>query len=155
MTSVRLLTLDRSWPLADWWPPLATEVDCRLWESSWVKQSEGSRAFTFGCGDEGTLQDKWAQTDAEQKANIRHLRESARRIDVATNAGQRCWVHCQMGKNRGPAGCIAFLLLHTPVASLAEAFGLVHDSRQQAKTAQNTFVRELQTICLEAGKPLE
>lgn len=110
--------------------------------------------FTLAKGA-GALHDKAAKSDSERERNIRHLRESARRVDVAVRAGSRCWVHCHMGKNRGPAGCIAYLLLHTQVGSLKEAFQLVRNSRRKARTTNNTFARELQTICLQAGKPLE
>ena len=59
------------------------------------------------------------------------------------------------GINRGPAGLLAYLLLHTRVRSLREAQRAVKGVRPKARTRSNTFAQELQTICAAAGKPLE
>jgi hypothetical protein len=61
----------------------------------------------------------------------------------------------QQGINRGPAGLLAYLLLHTRVASLAAAFRVVKRVRGKARTRSNTFAAELETICRSAGKPLQ
>jgi hypothetical protein len=58
------------------------------------------------------------------------------------------------GINRGPAGLLAYLLLHTRVASLRDAYNIVKGVRSKARTRSNTFSTELETICREAGKPL-
>ena len=63
-----------------------------------------------------------------------------------------------MGINRGPAGVLAYLLLHTSTPSLAAAFALVraHDAhRGKARTERNTFAAELAMISAGAGKPLQ
>ena len=65
--------------------------------------------------------------------------------------GSRC---VSQGINRGPAGLLAYLLLHTRVASLREAYNIVKSVRSKARTRSNTFSTELETICREAGKPL-
>ena len=60
------------------------------------------------------------------------------------------------GINRGPAGLLAYLLLHTPIPSLAAAYSLVKRTRAKARTRHNTFASELEDICTKAaGKPLE
>jgi len=59
-----------------------------------------------------------------------------------------------MGINRGPAGVMAYLLLHTSVPTLAHAQRAVRKIRKKAAITRNTFVRELEMICLAAGKPL-
>ena len=130
------------------------EVDCRLWETGFKKREGGGNVFTLSHG-EGSLHDKVAETDAARARNVRHLVESARRIDVARRAGKTCWVHCHMGKNRGPAGAVAYLLLYTDVPSLAAAFRLLKKHREKARRQNNTFARELAEICAKAGKPLE
>lgn len=134
------------------------EVDCRLWEAEWKPSAPNSRVFTLSSG-EGHLADKRAETDAERERNIRHLVESARRIHEARKQGKRVWVHCHLGRNRGPGGLLAYLLIHTKVSSLAEAFARVkaHDSRTPkiAATRSNTFALELEIICTRiANKPV-
>jgi len=134
------------------------EVDCRLWESNFKPVSAGSRVFTLNRG-EGSLHDKKAETDAERERNIRHLTESALRIHTARTRGERVWVHCHLGMNRGPAGLMAYCILHTEMRSLKEVFTRVkaHDKRQPkvAATSRNTFAAELVTMCIRAGKTLE
>ena len=60
--------------------------------------------------------------------------------------------------NRGPAGVMAYLLLHTDVPTLKEVHRLLkeHDAhRGKARCRSNTFAKELQHICAEAGKAIE
>ena len=134
------------------------EVDCRLWETGFKPLSVGSRVFTLNSG-EGALHDKKADNDKDRERNIRHLTESALRIHTARSRGERVWVHCHLGKNRGPAGLMSYLILHTQVRSLREVFARVkaHDKRQPrvAATERNTFAAELATMCTRAGKPLD
>ena len=59
------------------------------------------------------------------------------------------------GINRGPAGLLAYLLLHTDVPSLREAQRIVKHVRAKARTRSNTFAVELEAICCSAGKPLD
>jgi len=58
--------------------------------------------------------------------------------------------------NRGPAGIMAYLILHTACPSLADAFERVkrHDTRKPrvAATTRNTFAEELRMMCLRVGK---
>ena len=63
------------------------------------------------------------------------------------------WVHCAQGINRGPAGLMAFLLLHTDIPSLKAVHKLIK-KRRKARTKSNTFAKELEEICRTAGKPL-
>lgn len=62
-----------------------------------------------------------------------------------------------VGKNRGPAGLFAYLILHTNVPSLDEAFQMVkrHDTRNPrvVATSRNTFLEELKIMCAKVGKP--
>ena len=152
----------------------ATEVDCRLWESAWKPVAAGSRVFTLNHG-EGKLQDTRAETEVARARNIRFLTESARLIHQARSRGEAVWVHCTevrtlprqdaacrradarhpQGINRGPAGLLAYLLLHTDVPSLHAAQRIVKRVRGKARTRSNTFALELEAICRTADKPLE
>ena len=103
---------------------------------------------------EGRLRDR---KGGDHQRNIRHLKKSAGRIKQARarNGGRgRVWVHCFAGINRGPAGLLAYLLLHTKVPSLAAAHAVVKRMRRKARTSSNTFASELEDICKSAGKPL-
>ena len=151
----------------------ATEVDCRLWESAWKPVAAGSRVFTLNHG-EGRLHDTRAETEVARARNIRFLTESARLIQQARSRGESVWVHCtevrqqrtehqpahvgripSQGINRGPAGLLAYLLLHTDVPSLRDAYRVVKRVRGKARTRSNTFSTELEAICRTADKPLE
>ena len=59
------------------------------------------------------------------------------------------------GINRGPAGLIAYLLLHTKVPTLRSAYRIVKHAREKARTRSNTFAAELEEICRAAGKPVQ
>ena len=132
----------------------ATEVDCRLWESAWAPVARDSRVHVLQRG-EGRLADTPAGDEAARERNIRFLTESARRIQQARGRGERVWVHCTEGSNRGPAGLLAYLLLHTRVPSLHAACRVVKRARPRARTRSNTFALELETICGRAGKPVQ
>jgi hypothetical protein len=133
------------------------EVDCRLWETGFeARAGSGGRVFTLSHG-EGKLADKPADTEVERERNIRHLTKSADKVRDAIKSGKPVWIHCHMGINRGPAGLMAYLLLHTAVPSLAAVFELIkeHDQhRRRAHTARNTFAKELARICVRCGKEL-
>lgn len=129
------------------------EVDCRLWDTAWRPAAAGSRIMTLHSG-EGKLHDTPATTEAERERNVRFLTESARRIQQARARGEAVWVHCTEGINRGPAGLMAYLLLHTELPSLKAVFRLVKSIRSKARTQSNTFAAELEVICRTAGKPL-
>lgn len=125
------------------------EVDCRKWDTD-TKTTGAITTLSFG---EGKLADKRGG-DAER--NIRHLTHSANLIKAHRAKGRRCWVHCHQGINRGPAGAIAYLLLHTPVPTLAEACRIVRAARSKARSDEdrrpNTFLGELRTIAARNGK---
>ena len=129
-----------------------TEVDCRHGDAEFVAQTGGSgRVFTLQSG-EGRLKDKKGE---DFSRNVRHLTSSAGKIRDARGASNegRVWVHCAQGINRGPAGLMAFLLLHTDIPSLKAVHKLIK-KRRKARTKSNTFAKELEEICRTAGKPL-
>lgn len=70
-----------------------TEVDCRLWETSFRPVASGSRVFTLHQG-EGRLADRRAETAVDRERNVRFLTESARLIHQARARGEHVWVHC-------------------------------------------------------------
>ena len=133
------------------------EVDCRHDGAGFVAEGGSGRVFRLTAG-EGRLRDR---KGGDHQRNVRHLTKSAGRIARARAHGGgggkgRVWVHCFAGINRGPAGLIAYLLLHTRVPSLAAAHALVKRARPKARCRSNTFAAELQDICKKsAGKPLE
>ena len=133
----------------------ATEIDCRKWEAGFEAEGASSRVFKFKCG-EGKLNDR---KGGDFERNVRHLTNSALKVVDARRRGETVWVHCSMGMNRGPAGVIAYLLLHTDVPTLREVHRLVKEldaHRRKARTRSNTFAAELEHICVVvAGKPLE
>ena len=132
----------------------ATEVDCRNWGAGFEAEGASSRVFRFTSG-EGKLADR---KGGDFERNVRHLTNSARAVADARGRGETVWVHCSMGMNRGPAGVMAYLLLHTEVPTLREAHRLLkaHDAhRGKAKCRSNTFARELEHICTAAGKAIE
>mmetsp|Transcript_25053 Transcript_25053/g.64694 ORF Transcript_25053/g.64694 Transcript_25053/m.64694 type:complete len:226 (+) Transcript_25053:46-723(+) len=129
----------------------AVEVDCRLDDASFVAEVEGSHIFRLQDG-EGNLRDRPAHSGGDVERNIRHLSKSAARIAQARAEGKAVWVHCHQGINRGPAGLIAYLLLHTNVPSLEAAFEAVKAMRAKARTQNNTFATELTAIARSVGK---
>lgn len=129
----------------------SVEVDCRLDDASFVAEKEGSHIFRLQDG-EGNLRDR---RGGDFERNVRHLSKSAARIAHARAEGKGVWVHCHQGINRGPAGLIAYLLLHTEVESLAAAFEAVAAMRSKARTHRNTFAAELAAIALSVGKPAD
>jgi hypothetical protein len=83
---------------------------------------------------------------ASQRCDTPRMRPDATHATHATPS---------QGINRGPAGLLAYLLLHTEVPSLHAAFRVVKRVRAKARTQSNTFALELATICRSAGKPVE
>lgn len=128
----------------------ATEVDCRTDDAEFVPEVKGGRIFTLRNG-EGKLKDRKGECF---ERNVRHLTKSAGRIAAARARGEHVWVHCAQGINRGPAGLMAYLLLHTECMSLRAVHELVRSIRVKARCRKNTFAGELVHICeVVAGKP--
>ena len=132
-----------------------TEVACYSDEADFEAAGQNPKVFTLQPGM-GKLKDKPAKSDQESERNIKHLKKSAKKIFKARQRDEDVWVHCQAGINRGPAGLIAYLMLHTEVESLHEAHKLINSVRRKAHTtytnSPNTFSTELERIAHEAGK---
>ena len=129
-------------------------MDCRHDGAGFVAEQGSSRVFRMSFG-EGKLADK---RGGDRERNIRHLTKNAKRIQEARAADGgkgRVWVHCAQGINRGPAGLMAYLLLHTDAPSLKAVQRMVKARRAKARTRSNTFATELEEICRAASKPLE
>jgi hypothetical protein len=50
---------------------------------------------------------------------------------------------------------LAYLVMHTDVPTLHDAFAIVKSVRAKARTQSNTFAEELATITRRSGKPLQ
>jgi hypothetical protein len=133
------------------------EVDCRCDDATFKAGTggDGPKVFRLVAG-EGSLKDR---PGGDFERNVRHLKSSASKIAAARARGAggrgRVWVHCTEGINRGPAGLIAYLLLHTRTPSLEAAYKRVKAARARARCENNTFASELEHICVAlAGKPV-
>ncbi|KAJ1618116.1 hypothetical protein T492DRAFT_1095133 [Pavlovales sp. CCMP2436] len=123
-------------------PTDALEVDCRQWGIEVVVTGNIGRLQA----GPGHLKDLKPSNESSKRLVLDFLRRDAEMIYQSVMRGEQAvWVHCAQGINRGPSGLLAFLLLYTD-ATWEQACRLVKAVRPRARTQNNTFALQLQSL---------
>ena len=135
-------------------PHDAREVDCRQ-QGAEVRFSGNVASLAPGLG---RVHDVKPITVAEKELALECLKRHARDIHalLGTSMSGNLWVHCAQGKNRGPSGVLAYLLMYT-TATWEEACAKVGAARPRAQTngrdgriaRENTFIEQLLLLAEE------